>query len=71
MKTLDEHNKDVIIEWASKLPKYPANVSCPNCKEELEIEQYSIILTRPEQIRVHCRNCGFRGQKFINETSYI
>lgn len=78
MKTLTEHNKDVIAAIAPT-PLVPAGVLCPDCNTEMSVstlaslndDQLSvdngdvsfIPMCNPSAIAVECTNCQYQGFK--------
>lgn len=68
MKTLDQHNNEIYLEWAKGRSHSPNGIECPHCKEELMDEDLSmVILTNPRQVRIYCVKCGFRGHRYLKE----
>lgn len=64
MKTLDEHNKDMIKP--NKLV-YNAEVTCPHCLdvEMMLVNPHVILASLPPQQTVRCPKCHYIGYKRI------
>lgn len=58
MKTIEEHNNEVINYHDSK--KCLSGIECPNCKKELHYKNSNIVLlSYPPQKEVVCFECGY------------
>ncbi len=64
MKTLDEHNKEVVEANAAGIPARKNGIACPNCGEELA--DTAVQSDNPPLMGVWCGACGYRGGRLMN-----
>ncbi len=62
---LDEHNRSAMVRFLKvSTADQDAEVECPNCTSSLVYTTPTLLLLfRPAQFNVVCRNCGFTGTK--------
>jgi len=59
---LEEHNRRKLM---GALPSIPNGIACPKCgKELMDSNPDCILLTHPNQCRVHCPHCDWSGTRF-------
>jgi DNA-directed RNA polymerase subunit RPC12/RpoP len=63
MKTLQEHNADVIQQHKEEKEKsHLSGVACPECGIELEfINPWQMLMSYPPKKSVKCPKCGYNG----------
>ena len=65
--TLEEHNLSIIGRIKKEEPIVEGNgLACPNCRQELIDSKEPVIMTTiPAKKAVFCRNCSYKGYKYI------
>lgn len=65
MKTLEEHNKEIIsnfIEMNTKYPR-PNDIACPKCDKEMYDLDDTVLCSNPPQKNIGCV-CGYRDYRY-------
>ncbi|QIG65917.1 hypothetical protein phiOC_p267 [Ochrobactrum phage vB_OspM_OC] len=64
MKTIEEHNNEVLRQNSSP---NSTNIACPNCQNELQYKnRHIMLLSYPAQSQVICFECGFETTVYVN-----
>ena len=66
MKSLEQHNKEVIEYFYEMNKPYPRKngIACPKCGEELLDSDGRFLASHPPQRNVHCPKCDYRGYRY-------
>ena len=65
LKSLDEHNQQVMRTWESNHSHTLNGIACPLCGNELKDTNPHIeLLSWPPQYRVHCSVCVWTGTRY-------
>jgi hypothetical protein len=61
--SLDDHNRSRSGTPYFRQPK-PTGIACPECSSELyDTNPYSMLLSDPPQLAVHCSKCSYLGYR--------
>jgi DNA-directed RNA polymerase subunit RPC12/RpoP len=64
MKSLDQHNREVLARQNEPTVPHPNGIECPECGSELwDSSPTMLLISNPPQKHVHCEKCGFRGHR--------
>jgi len=61
MKTLKRHEKDFWERYDPPKEWSKTEIACPECGEELEVNNFIVLASNPPQYRVRCCKCGYIG----------
>ena len=63
MKTLDEHNREVLSRL-SPVREALNGIECPECRAELFDDLTRVLMSNPPQTPVFCKKCNYVGSRF-------
>ena len=65
LKSLDEHNQQVMRTWESNHSHTLNGIACPLCGNELmDAKTRGVLLSYPVQYEVHCSVCVWTGTRY-------
>lgn len=63
MKTIEEHNREVLRKKGNK---HSTGIMCPLCGNELHYPTPDVVMNSyPPQKDVACVNCGYKGMVYV------
>ncbi len=65
MKTLEEHNKEVLESNSNQNNPRLNGIKCPGCSKELmDNDPTFVMASNPPQVYIHCPSCGYKGRRY-------
>jgi len=61
MKTIKEHEKEFWKRYKKPEKESLSGVACPECGEELLVDNTKVLASYPPQREVKCPKCGYFG----------
>jgi len=61
LKPIEQHEKEFWDTYSKPERESKCGIECPNCKEELYVDNTCVLLSDPSQRRVRCKNCKYVG----------